>query len=245
MYSGLYAACAGLVARNQDLDITANNLANVNTAGFRSQAEVFRSLVAGAEYGAQSGLNRAINDFAVTGGSFTTANPGHLETTGTPLDLAIEGPGFFAVQTKAGVRYTRNGNFRIDTQGTLLSADGDPVLGQAGPIRLPSGPVSVGSDGTVSVAQTVVGRLQVVDIDPQNLKAMGNTYFEAADGATATPSTSANVRQGMLESSNIEPVSAAVNLIALQRHADFLQRTLRVFYSDFDHTAIEQLASVT
>jgi flagellar basal-body rod protein FlgF/flagellar basal-body rod protein FlgG len=245
MNSGFYAACAGLVARNQALDITANNLANVNTTGFRSQAEVFRSLVAGAENGTENALNRAINDFAVIGGSFTTANPGHLETTGNPLDLAIEGSGFFAVQTKAGVRYTRNGNFRIDTQGTLLSANGDPVLGQAGPIRLPSGLVSVGNDGTVSVAQTVVGRLQLVDVDPQNLKPVGNNYFEAADGTTPTPATYANVHQGMLESSNIEPVSAAVNLIALQRHTDFLQRTLRVFYSDFDRTAVEQLASVT
>jgi flagellar basal-body rod protein FlgF/flagellar basal-body rod protein FlgG len=201
-------------------------------------------MVAGAESGVGSALNRAINDYAVVGGSFTSSNPGHLDTTGNPLDLAIEGPGFLAVQTKAGVRYTRNGNFRVDAQGTLLSADGDPVLGQAGPIHLPSGPVSISNDGTVSVSETVVGRLQVAEIDPQNLKAEGNNYFEAPAGA-ATPATSSRVRQGMLEGSNIEPVSAAVNLVALQRHADFMQRTLRVFYSDFDRTAVEQLANVT
>jgi flagellar basal-body rod protein FlgF/flagellar basal-body rod protein FlgG len=244
MNSGFYAACAGLIARSQAMDITANNLANVNTSGFRGQAEVFRSLVAGAQSGAGSALNSAINDYAVIGGSFTSANPGHLEPTGNPLDLGIEGAGFFVVQTKAGVRYTRNGNFRVDTQGTLLSADGDPVLGQAGPLRLPSGPVSISNDGTVSVAETQVGRLQLAEIDPQNLSAEGNNYFQAADG-TATPATSSRLRQGMLEGSNVEPVSAAVSLIALQRHADFMQRTLRVFYSDFDRTAIEQLASVT
>jgi flagellar basal-body rod protein FlgF/flagellar basal-body rod protein FlgG len=244
MDSGFYAACAGLIARTQAMDISANNLANVNTSGFRGQAQAFRSMVAGAQSGMENALNSAINDYAVTGGSFTSATPGHLEATGNPLDLGLEGPGFFAVQTKAGVRYTRNGNFRVDTQGTLLSADGDPILGQEGPIRLPAGPVSVSNDGTVSVAETLVGRLRLVETDPQKLKAEGNNYFQTEPGATAAPATSSRVRQGMLEGSNIEPVSAAVDLVALQRHVDFLQRTLRVFYSDFDRTAVE-LASVS
>ena len=142
MNSGFYAACAGLLASDQSLDIAANNLANLNTTGFRGQTELFRSLVAQSGGVPMTALNRAINNYGVIGGTYMNANPGHLGETGNPLDFALEGPGFLAVQTKAGLRYTRNGNFQVDTDGSLLTATGDHVLGDQGPVKLPNGPVT-------------------------------------------------------------------------------------------------------
>jgi len=240
MNSGFYAACSALLARSDALDVAANNLSNVNTTGFRSQAELFRSMV--SPDSTANSLNRAINDYGVLGGTFINMNSGHLEPTGNSLDLGIEGAGFFVAQTKAGIRYTRNGNFHVDTNGTLLTAEGDPVLGDRNlKLQLPSGPVSVSSDGTISVAGTLVGKLRLVELDPSSMTAEGNSYFQAAP-EKVTDATATRVRQGMLESSNVEPVSASIGLLALQRHADLLERTLHVFYSDFDRTAVDQLA---
>ena len=243
MNSGYYAACAGLLASNQSLDIAANNLANMNTNGYRGQTELFRSLVAQAGGAPMSSLNRAINDYGVIGGTFMNTGPGHLGETGSPLDFALEGPGLFTVQTKAGVRYTRNGSFRTDPSGNLLTQEDDPVLGDQGPIKLPSGQVSVSADGTISVAGAVVAKLRLVEIDPRSLTAQGNTYFQAPAGA-AQPAAATRVRQGMLEGSNVEPVTASVNLLSLQRHTDLLERTLHIIYSGFDGTAVQQLPNV-
>jgi flagellar basal-body rod protein FlgF len=244
MNSGYYAACAGLVARSEALDVAANNLSNMNTTGFRGQTELFRSMIANSQDAPMNSLNEAINDYGVIGGTYTNPTSGHLERTDNPLDLGLEGPGYFAVQTQAGVEYTRNGNFQVDKSGTLITADGNPVLGQQGPIKLPSGPVSVSDDGTISVSGAVAGNLRLVEIDPRALTPQGNTYFQAP-AASVTPAAATHVRQGMLEGSNVEPVSATVGLIALQRHADLLQRTLKIFSSDFDSTAVQQLSRVS
>jgi len=243
MNSGYYAACAGLVARVEALDVAANNLANINTTGFRGQEGLFRSMVANAQDTPMSSLNEAINDYGVVGGTYINPTAGHLEHTDNPLDFGIEGQGYFAVQTQAGVGYTRNGNFQVDKNGMLLTSDGNPVLGQQGPIHLPSGPVSVSEDGTVSVSGAVTGKLQLMDVDPRAMQAMGNNTFQAPASAV-TPATKAHVQQGVLEGSNVEPVSATVGLVSLQRHADLLQRTLKLFYTDFDDTAVQQLPRV-
>lgn len=244
MNSGFYAACTALLSRNESLEIAANNLANLNTTGFRGQTELFRSLVAGAQEDASmSPLNRAINDYGVVGGAFVNSNPGHLDQTGNPLDLGLEGQGFFVAKTSGGVRYTRNGNFRVDTKGTLLTSAGDPVLGDQGPVKLPSGAVSISGDGTISVAGAVVAKLQLAEVDPGALVAEGNNYFQAPAGSVKN-ATSTRIQQGMLEGSNIEPVSASVGLVSLQRQADLLERTLHVLYSTFDGTAVQELPAI-
>jgi flagellar basal-body rod protein FlgF len=122
--SGYYAACAGLSARTQALEIVANNLANLNTTGFRSHEATFRSLLAGTARTSPNALNRAVNDFGVLGGSRVDLHAGSMEATGNPLDLAVEGDGFFAVQAKSQVLYTRNGNFRVSPSGQLMNAAG-------------------------------------------------------------------------------------------------------------------------
>src|SRR5215470_3634064 len=128
--SGYYAACAGLRSQTQALEVVANDLANLNTSGYRGQQPTFRSLLAGGE--SANPLNRAINDFNITGGTRLDLSTGSLERTGNPLDLAIEGQGFFAVQTRAGILYTRNGAFQVSASGELVTGEGDPVLGEQG-----------------------------------------------------------------------------------------------------------------
>ena len=139
MDSGFYAACAGLKARTQALEIVANNLANLNTTGYRAQDASFQSLLVGGAVNSANPLNRAINDFGVLSGSRVDLKTGNLESTGNALDLAIEGNGFFAVQAGGEVFYTRNGNFRVSSTGQLVTSEGDPVLGEQGPISVPSG----------------------------------------------------------------------------------------------------------
>ena len=134
MNSGLYAACAGLVAQTQALDLAANNLANVNTTGYKGQVPTFRSLLANDENSLAAGnpIAQAVNDFAVLAGSRTDLLQGSLEKTGSDFDFAVQGDGWFAVETATGRLYTRNGNFHVDSSGRLATAEGYPVSGAQG-----------------------------------------------------------------------------------------------------------------
>ena len=150
MNSGYYAACSGLMSRTQALDTIANNLANVSTAGFRASHNVFGSVLATMGNSPLSILNQDANDFGVLSGTHLDTSQGALVPTGNDLDVAIEGSGYFAVQTAAGPVYTRGGNFRVSPQGQLITAAGDPVLGDNGPISIAGTPVSISADSPSS-----------------------------------------------------------------------------------------------
>ncbi len=242
MNSGYYAAFTGLMARMQAMDMLANNLANVNTTGFRGQHEFYQAVTASLAGQPLTPLNRAINDFGVLGGSVVDLRQGNLQGTGNNMDLGVEGPAFFAVQTAGGIRYTRNGSFHVNAKGQVVTGDESTVLGNQGPIQLPPGNVTIASDGTISVSDAIAGQVRLVEFAPgTNLVPEGNSNFIAPVGADH-PATNSEVEQGMLESSNLNPVQATVQLIALQRHAELLERTLSIFQNDFNRTAIQQLA---
>jgi len=243
--SGFYAACAGLKAKSQALEIVANNLANITTNGYRAHDTTFRSLLAGSPRVSANPLNRAVNDYGVLGGSRIDLRSGNLETTGNPLDLALEGEGFFAVQRGTETLYTRNGNFRISATGQLITSGGDPVLGEQGPISVPSGRLSVGDDGTLSVDGAVAGKLRLAGFKAgTDLIAAGASYYAAPKGAGISVASDTAVRQGMLESANVNAVSGIVSLMTVQRQAEMLQRALGTYYSEFDHIAATDLARV-
>src|SRR5580698_11400287 len=152
MDSGYYAAFAGLVARTQALDTAASNLANAQTAGYRAEREFFRSVLLDPLDG-NSQLGGTVNNFGVLGGDHLDLGQGVLTPTGNALDLAIEGQGFFAVQTSNGVRYTRDGSFHRARDGQLVTAAGEPVLSILFLIiPRPPGEVTVGADGALSVS---------------------------------------------------------------------------------------------
>ncbi len=269
MDSGLYAACAGLRAQSQALEVVAHNLANINTAGFRGQQATFQSLVASSGARAASALsyasdtvpdngpgnvlnavlNRATNNFGVLEGTHLDMTAGNLEATGNPLDVAIEGSGFFVIETPRGTRFTRNGSFRVSTSGQLVTADGDLVLSniqlkEKGAIAVPPGPVSIAADGTLSVNGAVAGKIQLVDFAPgTTLTSEGGTLLDAPVGS-AQPMAQPALRQGALESSNVNAISSVVTLIEVQRQAEMMQRAMSLFDTEFNHIAANDLPKV-
>jgi len=246
--SGFYAAFTGLLAGTQALELAANNLANISTTGYKAQREFYKSLSASLGNSSQrqlSPLNQVINNYGVLGGSTLDLQAGMLERTGNDLDLALQGSGFFVVQTKAGLQYTRNGNFRIDADGRVLTAEGSPVMGEQGPLEIPSGPISISSDGTISSQGGIVGQFQIVDFPPGTaLVPAGNSTYTAAPGS-ATPATDPRVRQGMLEQSNMSPIAGTIGLIMIQRQTQLLQQALSIFHNEFNKSAAEDLPHVS
>ena len=245
MDSGYYAAMTGLVARTQALDTAAANLANAQTPGFRAEREFFRSVLMGPD-AMDSQLGQTVNNYGLLGGDRLSMAQGALVETGNPLDLAIEGQGFFMVQTPNGPRYTRDGSFHRASSGQLVTQAGVPVLSAAGqPILLPPGEVTVGSDGTVSVAGGVVARVGVfVFPDGTELTPEGANRYVAPKGATPTAAAAASIHQGALESANQDVVEGTLDLVMMQRQAEMMQRALTVFHTEFNKFATEDLPKV-
>lgn len=241
MDSGYYAACTALASRTQALDTIANNLANVSTIGYRTQHNNFSSVLAVAENKPGSSLNQAINDYGIMSGTTLDFSQGALQKTGNELDVAIQGKGFFVVQTKNGEEYTRNGSFQVSSKGQLVTSNGDPVIGDKGNMAILPGKVSISPDGTISSNGAVAGKLKVVEFPAgTQLTSQGDTYYSAPAG-TEMPSTESSVQQGMLESSNVNPVSSMVELITAQRSAEMMQKALSMFNSEIDKTATQEL----
>ena len=200
MDSGYYAVSAGLAAQTQALELVAHNLANLATTGYRGQQTTFRSLVAGHGSVNTNYLNTVVNNFGVLSGSRLDLTSGSLAPTGNPLDVAVAGSGFFAVQSAqgVGVLYTRDGSFHVTSTGQLVTSQGNVVLGEQGPVTLPGGAVAISSDGTISVEGNVVDKLRLAEFPPgTNLTAVGNATYSAPAGS-AVAAADSSVRQGML-----------------------------------------------
>lgn len=243
MDTGYYAACTAMMAQSQSLELVANNLANSGTTGYRAQHSIFRSILAANSSMPLNELNQATNNYGVLEGSRFDLTQGGFQTTGNQLDFAIDGPGFFVVQTENGKFFTRNGGFHV-SHGQLVTSEGDPVLGQKGIIRVPDGPVTVSSDGTVSVNGAVSGKIELVEFSPATqLESAGKTYYSAPANAS-TPSKESQIRQGVLESSNVDPVRSAVDLITVQRSFEMMQRALSLFDTQLNNTAVGELPRV-
>jgi flagellar basal-body rod protein FlgG len=170
-----------------------------------------------------------------------------LQNTGNPLDLAISGQGFFTVQGPGGPLYTRNGNFRLDSSGRLISAEGYAVRGIGGSaITIPGKlPIEISSNGTVTQDGNVIGQLQIADFtSAAGLAKQGNNYFRAADpGAMVKVPASSSVEQGKLEASNSGAAESAIRLVSIMRQFEMLQKAASMG-ADMDKQAIEQVAKI-
>lgn len=252
MDSGLYAAYTGLLARTQALDTAANNLANAGTNGFRAQRDYFSGVLAGGidqdVSASASQVGQAVNGFGILGGDLLDMGQGQLQATGNPLDFALQGQGFFAIQTKTGIRYTRDGAFLRSAAGVLETSQGEPVLdANQKTITIPTGAVHVGPDGNISVAtadgNALVAQVGVFDFaDRGALTAEGTNRF-AADGVKPVAS-SATVVQGSVEGSNEDAIHGTMQLVLVQRQAEMMQKALSVFDNSFDKVAAEDLPRV-
>ncbi|MGA2833888.1 MAG: flagellar hook basal-body protein [Terracidiphilus sp.] len=245
MDSGYYAALTGLVARTQALDIASTNLANAQTPGYRAEQEYFRSVLLGPD-GEDSQLGRTVNNYGLLGGDRISQGQGALEQTGNPLDLAIEGEGFFQVQTPNGLRYTRDGGFHRTPSGRLVTAAGDAVLSPSGqPIPVPPGEVTVGADGALSVAGGVVATVGVFTFPRgAQLTPEGTNRYVAPEGVNPVLSPNAAIHQGAIESANQNVIQGTLNLILIQREAEMMQKALTVFHTEFNKIATEDLPKV-
>jgi flagellar basal-body rod protein FlgF len=236
MAGGIYVALSGMRTRSEQLDRLAADIANSGTAGYK------------AERSGTAAVNRpfaAILESAVDAAPLPSKidfRPGQLATTGRDLDLAVEGPGFFAIQTPAGVRYTRNGHFDLKGDGTLVTGDGMPVLGDSGPMKLGNGAVAVLPDGTITSGGSSAGKLQVVDFaDYQGLSREENGRFRAADGLATKPVAQQLVKSGSLEQANVSVVERMASLAEVTRGFEALQRGLSLMANDIDARAISEL----
>jgi flagellar basal-body rod protein FlgF len=252
MNSGIYAAYTGLLSRTQALETAANNLANAGTNGFRAESNYFRGVMANASQQGlafPSDLESAVNQFGILGGNRLDLQQGQIAVTGNPLDLALNGSGFFQVKTATGTQLTRDGAFLRASDGTLTTQKGESVLGANGaPIVLPNGTVHVGDGGEISVTgpdgtSAIAGVLSLVNYGAADLTPVGSNRFVPAAGAMATK-VDGTVQEGALEGANQDAVHGTLQLMLIQRQAEMMQKALNVFNNDFDKTATEELGRV-
>ena len=255
MYTGLYAAVSGSFAQEKRLAILTNNLANANTVGFKADRPVFEVIPSPVVVQAASPAGTAPGSFTLLNqlqGRDSTQtqlrtvstdfSQGDVQQTGNPLDLALEGRGFFAVQTPSGVAYTRQGNLSLSAGGTLVTHGGLPVLGSEGAIQITGGKPQISPAGQVVVNGTVVGQLQLVDFpQPYALDKQGEVLFRPRYPDTPTSAANAVVRQGAIETANAQPVRLLVSVLESSRAYEAYQKVIQAF-NDTAGRAVNDIA---
>lgn len=229
------AAASGMRARLESLDMLSNNIANASTAGYKVDRE-FYSLYRDVE--ADGAVSPVIEK------PWTDFSQGVLQITDRPLDLALNGKGFFAVNSPSGTLYTRNGSFQRAPNGDITTGEGYPVrLANGTTLRAPTKEsIDVGPDGTVTQGGLQLGKLELVDFKDGGLTKHGISLFRAPEGvkgAAATP----DVQQGKLEGSNVGSAESAVRLVGILRQFEILQRTITIG-GEMNRRALEDVARV-
>jgi flagellar basal-body rod protein FlgF len=226
----------------RQMDVVANNLANINTTGFKGESLLFEDfLMPKAQDNVFQGSDSTLH-FTDDWSTRHDMDNGSIEETGSPLDVAIEGPGFLSVDTPNGERYTRNGSLQIDASGTLVDLNGNPVLSSSGPIKFDSSDtdVTISAQGTISTSNGSKGKLKLSEFaDPQVLTREGQNYFSGPAGDTATQST---IAQGAIERSNVNGVTEMVSMIRVQRAYETIANMMER-QDQLRQSAIQQLGT--
>jgi flagellar basal-body rod protein FlgF len=253
MENALLVGLSRQTTLERQLNVISNNIANVNTNGYKSDQILFEEyLTSGAHEDNFKGLDRRVS-YVQDRGSYRDFAQGSMQVTSNPLDVAIDGAGLFAVQTPNGERYTRDGNFQINNLGQLVTHDGNPVLGQNGPIvfQPTDHDINISPDGTITVLEgvsrtdSIRGKLRTVSFaDAQTMLKQGNNLFAAGDGAgAAQQDLKSTFRQGYVEKSNVNAVVEMSRMIEVMRTYTNIA-TLLQQQGDLHKTAINQLAEV-
>ena len=235
----------------RELDVVANNMANVNTNGFKADHSLFEEyLNSGAREDNFQRPDRRVS-YVQDRGTFRDFAQGPAQLTSNPLDVAIDGDGFLVVQTAGGERYTRDGNLHLNDKGQLVTGSGDAVLGTSGPIvfQLTDHDINIAGDGTVSVLEgtntidSTRGKLRVVNFaDAQKLLKQGGNLF-SADGVAAVPDTKSTIEHGYIEKSNVNAVAEMGRMMEVTRSYQQIANLLQQ-QSDLHKNAIDKLAEV-
>ncbi len=252
---GVYTALSGAIAQSTKLDTIANNIANVNTPGFKRDQQVFSEYLTANEkdpttipiprdvaaiesfYDMQGGDKSYVHEK----GTYTDFSQGSLKRTGGNLDLAIDGPGFFEVSSPAGTRYTRSGNFTIDGNGRLVTKEGYPVLRGAEPgtpenervIQFNAqGNVSISDNGQVTQGENLLGQLSLVNVaNPDSLTKIGNNLYGPRPTMVPqlNPIPSPALKQGFIETSNVNVVQEMTDMITTHRVFESTQKAISAY----------------
>lgn len=252
MQNGLLVGLSRQVALSRELDVVANNIANINTTGFKADGAVFEEYIAPmARIGGATGADSRVS-FVRDRATWVDLSQGPVERTGNPLDVAIDGAGYLAVQTPRGERYTRNGALQINAAGELVTAEGYQLLGEAGPIvfQPKDRNITISGDGTISarsgndIADSQRGKLRIVGFDaPGRLQKDGASTFAAPPTVTQQPVTNVKFVQGAIEKSNVRAVIEMTRMIEVTRSYTQVA-TMLSQQSDMRRSAIEKLAEV-
>jgi flagellar basal-body rod protein FlgF len=241
------------IALQRELDVIANNIANVNTNGFKADGSVFQEyLMPVARDNAFRGRDTVMS-YVQDRATWQDFSQGPLQQTGNPLDVAINGNAFLAVQTARGQRYTRNGALQINPTGQIVTSEGDSVVGENGPLQIQTGDhdISISPEGEISVRNgnnttisQIRGKLRLVSFaQPQQLEKDGSSTFSAPAGAQQVPPVKARVMQGAIEKSNVRSVVEMTRMIEVSRTYTAIATMLQS-QSDTKKSAIQQLADV-
>jgi flagellar basal-body rod protein FlgF len=249
---GIYTAVSGAIAQSNRLDTIANNLANANTTSFKKDRQVFNEYLTAHEKMPDTmniprvpasiesfyDMNGGDKSYVDTAGTYTSFTQGALKQTGSTLDVAIEGKGFFEVATPEGVRWTRNGSFQIDGSGKLVTKEGQPVLkeGTGDPagrtIQIGDRNITVGDRGDIYVGDNLVGKLSIIDIkEKDQLDKQGNSLYKLKETSNSQPvaATDLKVHQGYVEASNINVVEEMTDMITAQRLFETTQQAVKAY----------------
>lgn len=230
MMRGVYDAATALSEALINQDVRAANLANATTTGYRSQGYTHGTFAAALDQAVAGVPTPGAGNPSVSG-IYTNFEPGPMQQTGNPLDLAITGDGFFIVDGPSGPLYTRNGAFELDSQGQLQTKSGLLVRGEGGPIRIPpdTSRIIIASDGTVQADNNAVGRLQLARVPNArgSLQRAGDTLFEGPPPPPQLDLGDVRVLQGYREGSNVQVVHEMISMLAGMRHYEASQRALR------------------
>lgn len=237
------SAASGMRARMESLDMLANNLANASAPGFKADREFFSTYVA-SDLADSSGIDMG-SMMPVTDRQWTDYSQGAITPTGNPLDIALRGKGFLVAISPGGPLLTRDGSFRLSSQGFLETQDGFKVRGQGGtPIELdPSRSVDITPTGEVRQDEQTVAQLDIVDVkDEMGLSKHGMNYFDFAATAV-TPAADAQIQPGSLEAANFQPAESAVRLVAVMRQFEMMQRAVSIG-ADMNRRAVDEVAKI-
>jgi flagellar basal-body rod protein FlgF len=239
----MYVGLSRQEVLQRELAVVANNVANVDTAGFKVESLMVQTdpqrLPAGGDA-------PPVVNFVLDAGVARDFSQGALKRQGGPLSVAIQGEGFFRINTAAGERYTRDGRFALDPTGRLVTATGEPVQGDGGDIVLDParGEPSIAPDGTISQEGQVVGRLALVNFDSlSGLAKDGDGLYRNVSNLQPTPTTSAKVLQGMLETSNVAPIIQMTRLIEVTRAYESISRMVEAA-GDLSSQTVSRLGRV-
>ena len=226
MIKGIYSSASGMLPRILKQETFANNMANVNTPGFKKDGVFLQVLDKVAQ-------KEIITDHPwevpMVDDIYIDFSQGDLEKTNVDTNFAIDGDGFFAVQTESGIMYTRSGDFSLSPQGILVDKNGNQVLTDSGPLTIQADSFMVSDDGTVTINEFAAGRMRVVDFEkPYQLKKAGDSYLVPLDSSIVErPAADYRIRQGYLEKSNVNVVEVMVDMLSSFRAYEAGQKAIQ------------------